>query len=81
MIQNKQLEPYNEFKSNVFILGLMTLELCSAKQSITLYSDYMIDPNTLTEQINKVSDRYGEALPLILEAMLHYDPKDRRDFL
>ncbi|CAD8095382.1 unnamed protein product [Paramecium primaurelia] len=81
MIQNKQLEPYNEFKSNVFILGLMTLELCSAKQSITLYQDYMIDPNILIEQINKVNDRYGEALPLILEAMLHYDPKDRRDFL
>lgn len=41
----------------------------------------MIDQNLLNDQINKVKDRYGEALPLLLEAMLYYDPKVRCDFL
>ncbi|CAD8194591.1 unnamed protein product [Paramecium pentaurelia] len=81
MIQNKKLEPYDLFKSNVFVLGLMTLELCSVRQSITLYKDYMIDQNLLNDQINKVKERYGEVLPLLLEAMLYYDPKVRCDFL
>ncbi|CAD8107192.1 unnamed protein product [Paramecium primaurelia] len=81
MIQNKKLEHYDLFKSNVFVLGLMTLELCSVRQSITLYKDYMIDQNLLNDQINKVKERYGEVLPLLLEAMLYYDPKVRCDFL
>ncbi|CAD8200737.1 unnamed protein product [Paramecium octaurelia] len=81
MIHNKKLESYDLFKSNVFVLGLMTLELCSVRQSITLYKDYMIDQTLLNDQINKVKERYGEVLPLLLEAMLYYDPKVRCDFL
>ena len=72
---------YDEYKSDVFTLGVLLLEICTLSKSTMLYDQGRINEQLLNELLPKVGDRYSERLFELLRLMLVLNPRFRPDFL
>jgi hypothetical protein len=61
---------YNEYKSDVFTLGMLLVEICTLSRCNFVYDDFSINAQALNEHLNKVADRYSTKLYEILKEML-----------
>lgn len=68
---------YNEFKSDVFTLGMMLVEICTLSRCNFIYDDTSLNLNSLNEHLAKVGDRYSEKIYELLKLMLRIQSKDR----
>lgn len=75
--EQMQSAPYNHFKSDVFTLGVLMLELCTLTKCGPLYEAGQVREDDLRELLLKVTDRYSERLYEYLNLMLQINPRNR----
>ena len=68
MLRLGKIDKYDEFKSDVYTLGLVSyhnllqiiLEICTLKKSQSYYDNNRIDYGLLQQSLIKLQDRYSE---------------------
>ena len=73
-------QQYDQFKSDVFTLGMLVLELCTLTPCFLVYHNLSINEEVLQDLLLKVAERYSESLYEFIKVMVYTGVKRRPDF-